>query len=412
MKNQLVKFHIYPFLFSLALFLLVISFSGNCIFRFDKVKRVSLADKNFFLDYSDGAVAEDFVRKAMVGGNQLIVIGSSEMTYNNLQAIPYNFFNKMQNIPCLGLGHAGNQTFCIYSQLCAMCDCLKNARLTIVLSPSWFNRTGKYGTSLHVFLDFNHERFLYNTYYNPRLPERYKQYVGRFIGDNITDIESPSAILKLFYYSHLCQNSDIDRIIYSPFKNMYESYCSSKIKYTDKLWADGRYEAPLVNQVVDAGSKSPFAYPRRINWDSLYQAAAKDFEKICNNTLGVEDNLYQSTLSLAKTDHKPPLVADENRELKDLSMLLKLLKYYHTDALFVLGPYNPLAYEYTKQLLPTMKSVTDSVSKYGFTCYNMYTADKEHYIKGTLLDLTHLGNVGWYKVDSAIYEHFKTGPNE
>jgi poly-D-alanine transfer protein DltD len=119
------------------------------------------------------------------------------------------------------------------------------------------------------------------------------------------------------------------------------------------------------------------------------------------------DSAYYSILikkhQLADLDIVP---FEKNKEFTDFKMLVKFLKYYHVNTYFIIQPLKPSAYDNLQELKPLLGEVKTELSKNNFSYYDMYTIDSTHYRKGILNDVMHLGNLGWYMADSAIYKHF------
>ncbi len=362
--------------------------------------------------YEHNPKIEDELREALEHGMPLLLFGSSELSLNKLPSIPYNFFNKTLNIPCIGMGHAGNQCFCICSQLCAMSNALKNGRIIVILSPGWFSAYAK-GTSLESFLEFNDERLLYNIYFNKNLPKIYKDYESQYIYENEASIESASAILKAFYYYNQANKNIVNKIVFTPFEKLYENYCLFKISVTNKLLQKGDYEAPLMAYDSANVSKTNFSYTKTVNWDSMYATARKDFDTVStNNNMDISNDYYARYVKTHHSFHIQPVPLSQNVELQDFTMLLKLLKQYNTDAYFIIQPINPLAYDDVKELKPTIDVVCKKMDSLGFNYLNLYVTDSISYQKGTLNDIMHMGNLGWYRTDSAILCHFNSTGHE
>lgn len=404
MKRQVFTYHSIPLVIAALLFYGVYTIAGHRIVQFDNKVTKTIPEKRYFPNYGDDPNNEDFVRNALQQGNALAVFGSSEMSLDKLPAIPFNFFNSL-GIPCIGLGHAGNQCFSIYSQLCSMGD-IKRARIVIMLSPGWFSEYAKQGTSTESFLEFNDERFLYWVNYDSLLPDFYKNYIGCYIANRINDIQSPSAIIKLFNYRYLASHHVAGVLPYWPYIKVYEEYCHYKIKKTNKLYLENKYQAPLIATYEENGERFEYHLPGMINWDSLYNTARKDFALKCTNKMAITDeylNRYMKSGELKVIDN---VGMADNNEYKDFIMLVTLLKYLKTDAYFVIEPFNPYTYSNPEQMLPVLDSVKGVINEAGFSYFNMYKTSKSSYEKGTLNDPFHLGNLGWYKADSAIYAHF------
>jgi D-alanine transfer protein len=355
----------------------------------------------YFDNYQDNQSLEDSICRTLWNGSLIVVMGSSEMTTRQFKAMPYNIFN------CVGLGHEGNQCFSMYAQLCAMNRHIQNAKLVIILSPGWFCGDDSKGSSTETFLEFNDDRFLYNAYYSTNLDDTFKTYIGEYLKDKMPEIKSPSAIIKAFYYDDLSSATIAHQFLCTPYKYMYDKYCMYKVGRAMKL-AENEYSLPA-NSVNVKQEYTPYELPKmqKPNWDSLYVLASKEFVlKSNNNSLAVDNDYYTTRIKNHKLGHLHIVSESRNKELTDFKMLVKFLKKYNVNTYFIIQPLNPYTYDNLQELTPLLTEVKTELSKNSFTYYDMYTADTTHYQKGILTDVMHLGNLGWYKADSAIYTHF------
>jgi D-alanine transfer protein len=356
----------------------------------------------YFPNYNNDFQVEDFVFKHLKGGNTLVVIGSSEMANSEFASIPFNFYK------CIGIGHDGNQCLSIFTQLCAMSNSLPNAKIAIMISPGWFCDNYADGTSLHSFLEYNDKHLLYNAYYNKALPEKYKAYIGAYLADHVNTLESPTGILKVFLYDFLSDENFKNRMLYAPFKAYYHWYCEHEIsQYAKNKKEINSNLLDFCSPYTDSAISALPAMQVTKNWDSLYSKAVKEFAaNSTNNNMAINNTYYSQWIKTHHMKHLRIVEDAKNQEMKDFKMLLDLIRYYNIDAYFVIPPLNPLAYDNLNELEPQINEIQQEVERNKFECYNMYVSDSNHYAKGILTDVMHLGELGWYKVDSAIYHHF------
>jgi D-alanyl-lipoteichoic acid biosynthesis protein DltD len=349
-------------------------------------------------------INENALKRALYCGH-LVVMGSSEMSNSASSAIPYNFFNE-HKIPSLGVGHEGNQLMSILVQLAAYHELLKNAKITIILSPGWFEGKSAHGTSLQSFLEYADEHILYYIYYDDELPGPIRDHISDYVIKNYNAIDNPSAILRAIYYSHGSDKAPLLSLFYTPFASLHHTYSDMK----REIMSDPEYTGmPFKKEGLSGGcgfTTDTIIYPR---WDSLRANAFKEFQATAtNNPYGIE-NSYYNTWMRGKDLKKLTIVPDEeNQELKDLYVLLKFLEYYNCRTLFVMQPLNPLAVSNIEDLDPVLKKVEDAVRSNGFEYLNLHTSDHNKYQKGILNDYQHFGEAGWYEVDEAITRFFLT----
>jgi D-alanine transfer protein len=389
--------HILPIIITITVFFTVIL--NKELPAINQAQAISFnpAASTFFANYDNGTEAERIVINSFSKGS-VTLMGSSELANKDFPFIPYNFLR------CICVGHAGNQTFSIFTQLCSMSYEVKKTRLVIILSPGWFSNGYNKGTSLESFLEFNNERFLYRTYFNPTLPDSFKSYIANYISHKLPEIVSPSAIIKAYNYSLANKNLG-EKLVYYPFSKLYNKYCSfkgDKVGYL-KFPPVPEQFAKLQNKYED----STLNHIAGINWDSLYALAAKYFKAhSTNNDMYINNDYYTKFIKTHHLSHQSIVPLNENQEFKDFKMLLSLLRYYHYDTYFIIPPLNPYAYDNLKDLEPTVKAVTEELDKNNFPYTNFYVTDTTHYQKGMLNDVMHLGNLGWCRVDSIIFTYF------
>ncbi|MES2132753.1 MAG: D-alanyl-lipoteichoic acid biosynthesis protein DltD, partial [Bacteroidota bacterium] len=114
-----------------------------------------------------------------------VLFGSSELTSSHLQGIAYRFFCKENSDDkFLAVGHAGYQSFAILTTLAANKALLKKSKLTIILSPGWFEKQYASGTSLTSFFEFCPPNYLYQIYRDTSIDAETKQHVEAYIYKN------------------------------------------------------------------------------------------------------------------------------------------------------------------------------------------------------------------------------------
>jgi D-alanyl-lipoteichoic acid biosynthesis protein DltD len=366
-----------------------------------KVSRIpTLAD--MYPNCSDDQLTEKKLRTYLLNGD-LVVMGSSEMTNSALTAIPYNFFNA-HKIPCFGVGHEGNQLLCITAQLAAYHNELAGAKLTLILSPGWFEGRSAHGTPLKAFLEYADEHLLYYLFYDDSIPKQIRDHIFDYIVDHYKDIDSPSSILSEIYYSRSAERNKLLLPFYVPFAAMHHQYTVRK----RKIMSDpGISDKPFTIRELSSNGRRDTLRACVVNWDSLHDDAIKKFQPLCtNNPYGIENNYYDKWMRGNGLKQLDIPGENANQELNDLYVLLGLLKQYKCRPLFVLQPMNALVVSNIKELDPVLDKVRQAIKQNGFELLDLHTSDPEKYVKGTLTDFQHMGEAAWYKVDQKMSEYF------
>ncbi len=329
-----------------------------------------------------------------------VLFGSSELTSTHLSGIASNFFNNNKGDKFLSVGHAGFQNFSILSVLAANKSVLKNSKITIILSPGWFEKQFCKGTSIASFFEFCPPNYLYQIYKDTSIDKTTKKHIQSYLYANYDKINSPDAVLRLMSKN---QTTSINSIFNYPL----EFLNNTLLKQQEKL------DAYLISQkqildVINNYSVTPYLFRNKyVNWDSLKFIASHEFKLISNNNLiGVQNDYYNNWLKNKPKKVLHVLDIDKNNEYKDFTVLINFLKNNNIKPLFVIMPLNSLAHKNLEVLAPTVKSINDLLVKNNFTTLDMFTPNLKNYQIGVLEDIMHPYNVGWYQIDKFILENY------
>jgi D-alanine transfer protein len=405
-----VRLHLVPCLSALALACLLyfIPSVARTFFPFDSPPYP--ADTAIYYDNIQLYPSELRIRRALHTGRSIVIVGSSEMHRSFLRAIPYRFFGNEVGYPAIGLGTAGNQSFSIAMQLAAMRQDLYNAKLVIMVSPSWFQGNFAGGTPSGAFLQFVPERLLYRTWFDKDVPQEFKDELGDYVVDHYKDFASPASILKLIYYNRRARLNPVRAVFDSPFIALNASYTGLKQSVMNGLYDYQLASAPFgLRQIADT-TDAPIEQgaPRNPDWDQLMADALKRFsETSTNNRYAVENRVFADYVREKHFITPAKIVRGrENKELEQFRSLLSLLKNRRNKPFFVIQPLNPFIYPNLPDFDPTMAAVEGELQRAGMPYLNLYASARAQYVKGMLTDNAHLGDYGWYIVDRAIYEYF------
>ncbi len=361
--------------------------------------------------YSDGLNSENWLLHEFHSGS-VVVLGSSELTHQELNSIPNNFITKNYTQRCVAFGKAGNQCFNIFSQLLAMKEVLKNSKIVIILSPGWFEEYAL-GTSLETFLEFNSERFLNYIWNDSLIPKKYKNYIGEYVVNNFENIQLPSSTLKQIFYESKGENP-INYFALYPFIKGLKEYNKLKIGWYEDIYRESKGKYPPLKKhpykdffsITSKQSNSINQKLVSVNYDSLEKSAFNSFKLISNNNLmAVENTYYDEWIRNKKPKKIRPVPISSNREFMDFKILLNMLSYYKCKPLIIMQPLNTHVFENIKDLT-ILKGVEKEINKYGYEFYNMFEYEKTKYINGTLNDIFHLGDLGWFKVNKKIVDYY------
>ncbi len=327
-----------------------------------------------------------------VSSDRIYLFGSSELTGSD-STWPYNFISDRFSTKVIGVGHAGNQCFSIYTQLLANKERLKHAPIVIMVSPTWFQGKDALGTSSAIFLEFATNPYLQKI--NRIKTNEFKDYFGQRLSEMYNDFTSPSLALKECYYDYQSSKSIFHKPFYGTFISIDRMLEGFKDGNTNTGAVSTYVRKPIVRDSV------------HLNWDSLYKYSKEhQLSLATNNDWGVNAEYY-STYVNGHHSEVQIVAENENVELTDFIMLVKMLKHYGADASFVIAPMNPYFYVGMKELEPVINMIRTEISSHDFPCLDMWVPDTTHYEKGLLRDVMHLGPYGWYKIDRFIIENYQ-----
>lgn len=322
---------------------------------------------------------------------KIVVFGSSELLSNNLKFIPQNYFNNDLKIPLRIQGNEGHQEFAILSQLAAYDNdnVKENARLVILLSPSWFTGTNDNGTKISKFLEFMYPGMMNKLYFQSNADDSYKILINNYVKANLNLIKDPSYIYKFSFDKFEEDETFLDK---EAKKFIMASFDDKSMKPQTIV-----YENPL------------------LDYEKLKIEANKVATSSSNNSYGIADSYFTKHIepSIKSGDFPYTIIVpsqlDKNQEYQDFLLLLELLKNYKIKPLFVMQDLHPHVFVKNRDNMNNLvKTIKNKVEEYGYGYYDMWSYKKEDYEIGTLIDIVHPGEIGWVKINEKIIEHFMT----
>lgn len=330
-----------------------------------------------------------------------VLFGSSELTSHHLPGIAYRFFcRENSNDKFLAVGHAGFQCLAILTTLAANKPVLKESKMTIILSPGWFEKQYASGTSLTSFFEFCPPDYLYRIYRDSSIDASTRRHLEDYIYTNYDKISKPDAVLRAMGKK---QELPLNGFFNYPFQKTDDAEIALQEQHDLYLTAQHR----LMEQLSGLATTPYHFSDRKVNWDSLFNASENNFKLISTtNDIGVENSYYESWLKGRPKKKVEALDLKHNQEYKDLNALVHFLEVNKIKPLFVIMPLNPLAHENLEVLSPTMQEVSLLLKEKGFNTLNMYDQNVNAYRKGTLEDIMHPYDLGWCQIDRFILSNY------
>ncbi|WP_323587778.1 D-alanyl-lipoteichoic acid biosynthesis protein DltD [Aliarcobacter butzleri] len=319
---------------------------------------------------------------------KIVLFGSSELVkYPNQRFLPQKFFNNELNIPLRAQGNEGHQTFVIMSQLAALDNqtIRNNARIAILLSPSWFTGSNENGLTMPKFLEYMYSGMMNKLYFESETDDKYKYLISDYIKENVSLIKDPSFIYKY------------------PLNVLEKDYLNNEMKkFIIQNFDYKNIKVETLNYVKP-----------KLDYDKL-RVEAKNIEiPSSNNNFGVNNEYYSKFIEpeIAKNNFPfsiiiPPEL-DKNEEFQDFLVLLDFLDKYKIKPLFIMQDLNPYVFagnrEEANELMATIKS---KVLEHNFEYMDMWTYKKEDFEMNSLTDIVHLDELGWIRVNQKIIDYF------
>ena len=371
------KFFINLFAFLLALLLVIglLYFSRNGIL-------------NYYAKPLQDSLQRTLSLQNDLESGKIVVFGSSELViYPNQKFLPQNFFNNDLKLPLRAQGNEGQQTFVIMAQLAA-CDneiVRNNARVVVLLSPSWFTGSYENGLTMPKFLEYMYPGMMNKLYFQSESDNKYKSFVNDYIRENLSLIKDPNFIYKysLNTFEDNYLDNEIKKILIEAFDN--KDIASQMVHYKDPM----------------------------LDYESLKAEAKRIEVSSSNNSYGILNDYYtENILTEINKNNFPfsiviPEELDKNQEYQDFLILLDFLKTYKIKPLFVMQDLHPYIFSKNRDEADELMSLIKSkVLEHNFEYLDMWSYKKEDYEMGTLIDLVHAGELGWVKINQKIIEYF------
>jgi D-alanine transfer protein len=384
MIKKIVQYHLIPLAIAIGILSLVYALLPN---ENSSIKTIQLTNETgvkngLFPDFSAGVSTELAFMSSLKNPNQITLFGSSEFSGNS-NYFPYKFLTDSLNINCLAFGKAYHQQLSILCELMAGREFLKGSKITIVISPGWFESDG---TNPEAFLEFVTPNFLRKIIHDSLIGWEYKNHIGKFINENshlFNGLSKEQLFLKDLYLMN-------DGNLFN--KTLAQLNQFVRLKHRNRYYIKNVVYEPTLPENLPLKKW-------RFNTDSILKAEQLKFLASVQNDLYVNQEYFDTYLIESDGKQREGKVAEKDyltsNELKDFEILLKFLKENDADASFILLPINPYFYENLSIQKPLIDHLSSEITKANFPFLNLYSFDKENYKKGMLRDVMHVGEYGW-----------------
>jgi D-alanine transfer protein len=376
-------------LFPLAIALLLSAFTLKLItlYRFYNVKQNNLivsgkksTIKGCDFNFDSGNKAELNLVGSLLDKTGITIFGSSELT-NETPYIPYIYLSDTLGIRVNAFGHAFHQSYAMYCECLAMKENLKNAKICIIVSPSWFETSG---TNIEAFLEFVRPNFLNKIICDKSISNKVKSGIGKylFINRNLIEISNDKINYLVNCY----------KFQYLPILNNY-------------IFANNQEFSNISYQLIE--NRISRKIKTNINWKKVFDKVQNDFsESSKSNKIFVADTYYNLNFKNGYKSGDFSLINSNSQEFQDFSLLLDLLKKNNADVSIVIQNLNPYHYSHLERFNPTLNKIKSLLNSNHIPYLNMFTSRKKDYIPGTLNDVMHTGDLGWLKINKFIVDTY------
>ncbi len=328
-----------------------------------------------------------------------LMLGSSEFQHGRKTKYhPTKIFRKADlDVMCVGAAY--NQCLSHAITLGSVAPDLKTKKVTLILSPAWFDKEGVKKDAFAV--RFSESQYM-ELLKNPDLSDNLKKKISERVESLL--VNDPNMQANVERYNKLFidgRKSFVDRF-----------YFSTRSAFINEK------ESVTVNSAWKVGGKDSYEkYKSKIDgktpdWDSLAREADESFaKKTGNNPFHMKDSIYKLRFKPVMADQKDAMKDREywsdSPEYGDLKLFLEICKEEGLECQLILLPVNGYWYDYTgftsdaRSKLPGQ--IEETIKGYGAQLVSFYDED---YTEGFLEDAFHPAGKGWTRINEEAYRFF------
>jgi len=366
-----------------------------------KTASVNMNNKNFGTWNNPYEIKSYTALSQNIHKDTMLVLGSSE--FNHGKDTPYhpkNFF-KQQNVSLMTVGLIYNESLNQEITLGALSGKLHNKKVVFILSPTWFNQIGVPAKGYaNKFSESEYMEFLMNK----SIPKSTKVYVAARTERLLTGKKKLLKRVKKYDRIFIAGKGTTKDKLYFDYRRNYLAVTESNhvlnlLKKTD-IKRLSKYNGKIEN-------------PKKINWKfEENQAITNAKVSISKQYFGMDttafNNKFGSTYTLYKNKSKA-LSFQTSPEYNDLESFLQVCKSEKIKTELILQPLNGSWYDYCGLTKAKRAGMEQKVAllgkKYDAKVVDFSGYDYKPYF---LIDNVHPWDLGWLKIDKAIYSFYKS----
>ena len=390
----------------LIAFVLFLAFAGG-LHAICLSKGMKTSDPQFgtwysqYKDMSYNALDQNITKKDM------FVFGSSEFRHGrNTSFHPANFF-RGTDVHLMTIGGPFNQTLFHTVALGALEPQIKNRRVVMLVSPTWYRTAGgvsKKGYALR-FSETEYVAFLKNK----DVPRSVKTYVARRSVKLLNGSPTLQNHVQLYnrVLLHVGRLHPADPLAYRALM-LYQNDKDMSATRAAMTFLRGQDQASGFNkQPIENG---------QFDWNHWVDKARRVAEKKSHNPFYMSDHSWKMKFRFvyprAKGVHKKNSLL-QSKEYGDLDAFLTICQQNHIRAMLVILPMNGYWYDYTginsHERKAFARKITRIAGGYGAEVTDLTKYDYTPFVNR---DAVHPWGEGWVRINEALYNFYTENQNK
>ena len=348
--------------------------------------------------------APEIIRKNITD-RTLMIMGSSELTHKvGTLAHPVNFFDETDCDPLL-IGAGYTQSLFHAINVAAVGDSLKDRRVILIVSPSWFKSSGVVDAAYAS--RFSESEFT-EMLKNANISDESKNYMIDRTNELLKTAD-PAGYQRMLSFEKAILDNDNASLRERVDHGVYDAFRKERASYNMAF-------SVLMNRKLSEPPTHPgetiFNADRAIDWEGLHAEILKRSASEHNNEFYMDPSGYKRIaplMSRKKDKNKDPSVNcyAKSPEYGDFKCFLQVCRELGIEANVFLLPLNGYWYDYMGYGPQTRsvfrQNIADMTAEYGarLTDFSSYDFTKYFFEDGV-----HLDEEGWLTLDEKIYEYY------
>lgn len=365
--------------------------------------------------------------------NNMLVMGSSELSRYNENSFPTEVFNKGNSpftVTLFGQGYYQSLVHTI--ALGAMDPQIKNNKVVIIVSPQWFSEKGAIESFQGVYSESLMEQFIKNDRINYGTKYKVIARTKELLSNNknlldtidkyerahneIIDYQSPlENDVTITEISENKKNTSVkltvENILAKAETNLKNAFF--KLKDKNALINSLKINTNITNNTDNNTNNTKQIEEETIDFEKMMENAEQQGkESSTNNQFYAYDEYFNKYMKKDYMRYKKNYYKgyiNNSPEFSDLQLFIDLAKVLDIEVMLVSVPMNAYWYDYIGYDKNQRKAYYERIRTIaGENNLNLADFSDKEYEKYFLKDIMHLGWKGWVYLDEAIYNFAKS----